>query len=43
MYRLAPGLAHIHKYTQAPMKPIAFDPMQGSMAKLTVPSQTDQE
>lgn len=43
MYRLAPRLTHIDKYTQAPTKPIGFDPMQGSTAKLTEPSQTDQE
>lgn len=41
MYRLAPWLAHIHKYTRAPVKPDMFDPMQGSMAKLIEPSQTD--
>lgn len=43
MYRLAPQLAHIRKYTQAPMKPDMFDPMQGSMAKLIEPSQTNWE
>lgn len=41
MYRLAPQLAHIRKYTQAPMKSDMVDPMQGSMAKLIEPSQTN--